>query len=995
MLTKYSIDDKVDLTKLNEITTKIKNTKMLIYDLTFSNVKKNIVIDFSDVTPDYSTVWLTIDTTIKSGYIKYFNRYIFNKDDIKLRIPIFYPSQYQIELLFFNWNDINKILSDMQFEQKVDIYLPDDLIFYNVQNKLNYSLKLVDSLYMGNQFEVIDKPVFFVGVYDKNTNYGYIVLNDSNILTLYYKQNDDIVLFDKPLDFLNNLKQNNTIDLYNVTFTNMYSDMNLGNVFKSFFASLIQQKTTNMIFGTQNFYNQFIFKYTIDEFEETFKNFFLNDVLNYYNIVNYDGLSFDIFSLNQYDILHDITFLQISKLLHLFNDTLDSKYLLEFYKFYINNKDFINFYLLYPQFTDLFKIFDDIFTKYGFNYIQQQNVIDDLLINNESFVDIISTCISYFTNMDSLRIKLSSTDIQELTNQITLNSLIYVKTFFGENILENISPELLQLLVLFDITYFINNSILSYKTLAEMVLKNNVVSITKNPHISGSLHDNIFNKLEHPVSTCIIDMNYNSKRLTKKQSVTSIFVVTNPVSLPESLTETDLTNLDLFLPYNNLIINPDTFLKQLIVDVTPHIVRQSKNYVFVDMKYVTKESKQIYVSVYEPLLSLNQYNVSENTLQNMSILQMILDLFKQYDMLTIFKTFPEFFNNISIIVSYLNSKDNVFGNVLQLHNTKTNNDMYVHIHDDQIFVNNQPLIIYKEPDVKQTYSSIKSNSLKSVFVFNNNVVESTRVVTPINYNLISNEISIELSNVVALYNKFSNRTHYYYKSYKRNVSIITMNYRVKNNPITHPIYTYSSGVLTTHDGLNLVIDKIFEKPLNEVSLGVPSRTNELDIVKLVNTLGNILSNSILNTVITDFNQLKYKILDDFVTYKQLSDILNIFTSTQQQTLLQLVKDIIKDVISNYPPGIVINDNFVKDIVLPQIFNDQNLTNILTDNGFNVNNPDEMNTIVETILVEQKNLQDVIKQAIIFNQPIDSSLLNNEMLLNMLLNYCVGCSGNNY
>jgi hypothetical protein len=150
----------------------------------------------------------------------------------------------------------------------------------------------------------------------------------------------------------------------------MYSDMNLGNVFKSFFASLIQQKTTNMIFGTQNFYNQFIFKYTIDEFEETFKNFFLNDVLNYYNIVNYDGLSFDIFSLNQYDILHDITFLQISKLLHLFNDTLDSKYLLEFYKFYINNKDFINFYLLYPQFTDLFKIFDDIFTKYGFNYIQ-------------------------------------------------------------------------------------------------------------------------------------------------------------------------------------------------------------------------------------------------------------------------------------------------------------------------------------------------------------------------------------------------------------------------------------------------------------------------------------------------------------------------------------------------------------------------------------------------------------------------------------------------
>jgi hypothetical protein len=59
---------------------------------------------------------------------------------------------------------------------------------------------------MGNQFEVIDKPVFFVGVYDKNTNYGYIVLNDSNILTLYYKQNDDIVLFDKPLDFLNNLK---------------------------------------------------------------------------------------------------------------------------------------------------------------------------------------------------------------------------------------------------------------------------------------------------------------------------------------------------------------------------------------------------------------------------------------------------------------------------------------------------------------------------------------------------------------------------------------------------------------------------------------------------------------------------------------------------------------------------------------------------------------------------------------------------------------------
>jgi len=91
--------------------------------------------------------------------------------------------------------------------------------------------------------------------------------------------------------------------------------------------------------------------------------------------------------------------------------------------------------------------------------------------------------------------------------------------------------------------------------------------------------------------------------------------------------------------------------------------------------------------------------------------------------------------------------------------------------------------------------------------------------------------------------------------------------------------------LATNDGLNLIVDKIFEKPLNETSFGVPSRTNELDIVRLVNTLENILPNSVLNTLITNFNQLKYKIFDDFTTYKQLSDILNIFTSTQRQTLL--------------------------------------------------------------------------------------------------------------
>ncbi len=65
MLTKYSIDDKVDLSKLNEVTTKIKNTKTLIYNLTFNNVKKNIVIDFSDAMFDYSTNWLIINTTIK------------------------------------------------------------------------------------------------------------------------------------------------------------------------------------------------------------------------------------------------------------------------------------------------------------------------------------------------------------------------------------------------------------------------------------------------------------------------------------------------------------------------------------------------------------------------------------------------------------------------------------------------------------------------------------------------------------------------------------------------------------------------------------------------------------------------------------------------------------------------------------------------------------------------------------------------------------------
>jgi hypothetical protein len=113
MLTKYSIDDKIDLTKLNEVSTKIKNTKTLIYNLVFGNVKKNIIIDFDDVTPDHSTVWLTINTTIRYGYIKYFNRYIFNRNDIKLRIPIFYPSLYQIELLLFNWNDVNKILSNI------------------------------------------------------------------------------------------------------------------------------------------------------------------------------------------------------------------------------------------------------------------------------------------------------------------------------------------------------------------------------------------------------------------------------------------------------------------------------------------------------------------------------------------------------------------------------------------------------------------------------------------------------------------------------------------------------------------------------------------------------------------------------------------------------------------------------------------------------------------------------------------------------------------
>jgi hypothetical protein len=241
---------------------------------------------------------------------------------------------------------------------------------FNVQNKINQSLKFVDSLYMGNQFEVIDKPVFFVGVYDKNTNYGYVVLNDSNILTLYYKQDNNVVVFDKPLDIFNSLKSNNVIELYNITFTNMYSDMNLGNVFKSFFTTLIQKNTTGMIFGTQNFYNQFIFKYSVDEFDETFKNFFLNDIINYYNIMDYVKLSFNIFTLDQQDILHDITFLQISKVLQLFNDTLDSKYLLDFYKFYINNKDYINFYVLYPQFVKLFKIFDDIFVKHGFNYIQ-------------------------------------------------------------------------------------------------------------------------------------------------------------------------------------------------------------------------------------------------------------------------------------------------------------------------------------------------------------------------------------------------------------------------------------------------------------------------------------------------------------------------------------------------------------------------------------------------------------------------------------------------
>jgi len=83
---------------------------------------------------------------------------------------------------------------------------------------------------------------------------------------------------------------------------------------------------------------------------------------------------------------------------------------------------------------------------------------------------------------------------------------------------------------------------------------------------------------------------------------------------------------------------------------------------------------------------------------------MILNLFRQYNMLKLFKAFYKFFNNMTIKVSYLNSKDNVFGNVLQLHNTKTNDNLYVYINENQIFVNDQPLTTYNEPNINQICS---------------------------------------------------------------------------------------------------------------------------------------------------------------------------------------------------------------------------------------------------------------------------------------------------
>ncbi len=235
-----------------------------------------------------------------------------------------------------------------------------------------------------------------------------------------------------------------------------------------------------------------------------------------------------------------------------------------------------------------------------------------------------------------------------------------------------------------------------------MVLKDNVVSITKNPHVSGSLHNNnIFNMLGYPSSICTVDMNYTSKQLTRKKFITSIFIVTNPVNLPTPLTENNLPNLALFSPYNTLEIKPDTFMKSLVVDLNTQIVQQSKSYVLIDMKYVTKESRQVYIPAYEPLSLYNQYNVTEITLQNMSTLQSILNLFKQYNMLEIFKTFYMFFNNMTIKVSHVSDKDNTFNNVLlQLHNTKTNDDLYVHIHNDQVFVNNHPLSTYEKSDIK-------------------------------------------------------------------------------------------------------------------------------------------------------------------------------------------------------------------------------------------------------------------------------------------------------
>lgn len=917
------------------------------------------------------------------------NSRFYNIDNpINIKIPILYPSKFIVELIVLNYNDINYLINNdvVNIEDRTDVLILKDLFLYGNTFSIAESLFLLDANYSKNSFEVIDKPFILVGIYDTVQNYGYIVTNDLNIPSTYYKQDGVIKFYGyfEPLNLLNLRYDNgNLIPLFNIAFSKIFTNLSLGVFFEQFMRYIIDK-----IYDTKKYiYNPVIHIFksiSIDLLNRLYYEFIIQSLYESYGI---SSTAFDInlMLLNISDIIHDIVLRQIKMLMLKFEETMDVKFLQELYLLYINNKNIINFRLLFPQYAYLFDIFDMLFNKVGTNIVLQTTELSMLLLYDDKVILQIQGLYNYVTNDSNLRVRLSEKDISTFSNPIVVGS-IQTYDVFGDIVQSSSDSELLQLISLYDIKKQLDETQLSYNDAQDEYFSNNDIQIDKNLSIVGKMSLLTYN------DKVTIDLYCDTRcQLKRRVSKNTVFFI--PTDRGVELTEDDLVNIqsgnwnqlknklkpfDIYGMLDNIDVLKllETLENKYQFNSTFEIKHDKINVVLVDLKYYVKPSKYSYIKGYKPVSSIQESSSMLSLYQSgNNILNLLINYFQIHNVI---KQYPHIFiNSMTHSIPLLFKHE---GNTLKIYSTSNTNDVILDVVNinGYVYVNNNLLT---DTQSIQLFKQKIPQPVRVSIIYQ--ISNSTYPIKLQYFN--TNEIYLEIGYLCIVKDLISNKN-----SLLQIIDMIRQPFI--DFEFNKQSYSFRSmgGIKVTPVGFEKLLDNIMNQ--QEIILGIPTKCDENRISETVNQIGIELNKYKDINIEEILRNLRMEIYDAFVLQKSLNDILSSLPTNTQSSIISLSEYIINNVISNYPSEFTINKDFVDNVLLPSVIKYLNefKDELSQQYGVNLQNNNNLLKLLEQLQFEMINLKRQIEQQDQLDVSIDDKIDSNPQLLNTIINFIYGC-----